>query len=112
MLTIGQLASYTGVTVRAVRHYHQIGLLPEPDRDASGYRRYGATAGIPEDRRHPHCRKHSIAMHLIAAGGDVLTVRDWLGHRNIRNTLTYAQILSPKRDAEVARLVETSGQVA
>ena len=29
MLTIGQLASYAGVTVRAVRHYHQIGLLPE-----------------------------------------------------------------------------------
>jgi DNA-binding transcriptional MerR regulator len=42
MLTIGQLAAYAGVTVRAVRHYHQIGLLPEPERDASGYRRYGA----------------------------------------------------------------------
>jgi DNA-binding transcriptional MerR regulator len=44
MLTIGQLAAYAGVTMRAVRHYHQIGLLPEPERDASGYRRYGATA--------------------------------------------------------------------
>jgi DNA-binding transcriptional MerR regulator len=32
--------------VRAVRHYHQIGLLPEPERDASGYRRYGATAVV------------------------------------------------------------------
>jgi DNA-binding transcriptional MerR regulator len=46
MLTIGQLASYAGVTVRAVRHYHQIGLLPEPERDASGYRRYGAPAVV------------------------------------------------------------------
>jgi DNA-binding transcriptional MerR regulator len=46
MLTIGQLAAYAGVTVRAVRHYHQIGLLPEPERDASGYRRYGATAAV------------------------------------------------------------------
>lgn len=46
MLTIGQLASYAGVTVRTVRHYHQVGLLPEPDRDASGYRRYGATAVV------------------------------------------------------------------
>jgi len=46
MLTIGQLAAYAGVTVRAVRHYHQIGLLPEPKRDASGYRRYGATAVV------------------------------------------------------------------
>lgn len=41
MLTIGQLATYAGTTIRAVRHYHQIGLLPEPERDVSGYRTYG-----------------------------------------------------------------------
>jgi DNA-binding transcriptional MerR regulator len=46
MLTISELAAYAGVTVRAVRHYHQIGLLPEPERDASGYRRYSATAVV------------------------------------------------------------------
>ena len=46
MLTISQLADYVGVTVRAVRHYHQRGLLPEPERDASGYRRYGAQAVV------------------------------------------------------------------
>jgi DNA-binding transcriptional MerR regulator len=46
MLTIGQLATYAGVTVRAVRHYHQIGLLAEPERDASGYRKYGAPAVV------------------------------------------------------------------
>ena len=46
MLTISQLAAYAGVTVRAVRHYHHIGLLPEPERDASGYRRYGAMAVV------------------------------------------------------------------
>ena len=46
MLTIGQLAAYAGVTVRAVRHYHGIGLLPEPDRDRSGYRTYDAAAVV------------------------------------------------------------------
>lgn len=46
MLTIGQLASYAGVTIRAVRHYHQVGLMPEPDRDASGYRTYDADAVV------------------------------------------------------------------
>ncbi|MGF6882602.1 DNA-binding transcriptional MerR regulator [Nocardia sp. GAS34] len=46
VLTIGQLASVAGVTVRTVRHYHQVGLLPEPERDASGYRRYGAQAAV------------------------------------------------------------------
>ncbi|MCA2226243.1 MerR family transcriptional regulator [Nonomuraea aurantiaca] len=46
MLTIGELASYAGVTVRAVRHYHAKGLLPEPERDHSGYRRYDAGAAV------------------------------------------------------------------
>lgn len=34
------LAELAGVTVRTLRHYHQIGLLPEPDRATNGYRRY------------------------------------------------------------------------
>jgi DNA-binding transcriptional MerR regulator len=40
-LRIGELARCAGVTSRAIRHYHSTGLLPEPARDASGYRRYG-----------------------------------------------------------------------
>ena len=46
MLTISQLASYAGVTVRTVRHYHQIGLLAEPERDHSGYRSYDTAAVV------------------------------------------------------------------
>jgi len=46
VLTIGQVAAYAGVTVRAVRHYHQRGLLAEPARDSSGYRRYDAEAVV------------------------------------------------------------------
>jgi len=42
MITIGQLAAYAGVTIKAIRHYHQRGLLAEPPRDSSGYRRYRA----------------------------------------------------------------------
>jgi DNA-binding transcriptional MerR regulator len=41
-ITIGQLADYAGVTIKAIRHYHKRGLLEEPPRDASGYRRYTA----------------------------------------------------------------------
>jgi len=44
VLTIGELAAHVGVTVRAVRHYHQVGLLAEPVRDPSGYRRYDSQA--------------------------------------------------------------------
>lgn len=46
VLTIGQVARYARVTVKAVRVYHQRGLLPEPPRDSSGYRRYGAQDAI------------------------------------------------------------------
>lgn len=41
-LTIGQAAAFVGVTVKTVRHYHQLGLVAEPERDSSGYRRYGS----------------------------------------------------------------------
>ncbi|TYB62720.1 MerR family transcriptional regulator [Nonomuraea sp. PA05] len=59
-VTIGQAAAFAGVTVKAVRHYHKHGLIDEPRRDTSGYRRYGpadllrlvqirtlAAAGVP-----------------------------------------------------------------
>lgn len=41
-VTIGQAAAYVGVTVKTVRHYHKLGLVREPERDSSGYRRYGS----------------------------------------------------------------------
>ncbi|NEB76667.1 MerR family transcriptional regulator [Streptomyces sp. SID14478] len=41
-LTIGQAAAFADVTVKTVRHYHRLGLVDEPDRDGSGYRRYGS----------------------------------------------------------------------
>ncbi len=76
MLTIGRLAAYAGVTVRAVHFYHQKGLLPEPHRDASGYRRYKAEtvvdlirirtladAGVPLSR----------VRELLAAGPEEFT---------------------------------------
>lgn len=38
-----ELAELAGTTVRAVRHYHEVGLLPEPQRNANGYKQYGVT---------------------------------------------------------------------
>ena len=35
-----ELAAIAGVSVRALRHYHQLGILPEPPRSANGYRDY------------------------------------------------------------------------
>ncbi|MFJ6697508.1 MerR family transcriptional regulator [Streptomyces sp. NPDC091272] len=40
-MRIGEIAALVGVTTRAVRHYHHVGLLPEPVRRSNGYREYG-----------------------------------------------------------------------
>ncbi|TXS52710.1 MerR family transcriptional regulator [Streptomyces sp. t39] len=39
-MRIGEIAALVGVSTRAVRHYHHLGLLPEPVRLANGYRDY------------------------------------------------------------------------
>jgi DNA-binding transcriptional MerR regulator len=36
-----ELAELTGTTLRAVRHYHEVGLLAEPERRSNGYKQYG-----------------------------------------------------------------------
>ncbi|MGC9499244.1 MerR family transcriptional regulator [Streptomyces sp. WG7] len=38
---IGDAAAFAGTTPRAIRHYHAIGLLPEPERGSDDRRRYG-----------------------------------------------------------------------
>ncbi|MEU5843562.1 MerR family transcriptional regulator [Rhodococcus sp. NPDC047139] len=39
-MRIGELAHAAETTVRAVRHYHRLGLMPEPARTPAGYRVY------------------------------------------------------------------------
>lgn len=41
MLTIHQMAERTGVTIRALRYYDKIGLLPPGAVSPAGYRLYG-----------------------------------------------------------------------
>ena len=39
-MRIGEIANRSGVTVDTVRFYERLGVLPSPDREASGYRDY------------------------------------------------------------------------
>ncbi|MFB7313145.1 MerR family transcriptional regulator [Streptomyces sp. NPDC056192] len=45
-MRIGEIAALVGVTPRAVRHYHHLGLLPEPVRRSNGYREYGIREAV------------------------------------------------------------------
>lgn len=44
LLTIGQLARRSGVSVRTIRFWSESGVLPETDRSGGNYRRYDARA--------------------------------------------------------------------
>lgn len=92
-LTIGQVATYAGVTTRAVRHYHQVGLLPEPARDPSGYRRYGASDVIGLIR----------IRALAEAGVPLARVGDLLGADRAELAAAVAEIDEQLR-AEIERL--------
>lgn len=37
-----EVADMAGTTISAIRYYHQVGLLDEPERRANGYKQYGA----------------------------------------------------------------------
>ncbi|WP_433306672.1 MerR family transcriptional regulator [Actinoplanes sp. CA-030573] len=52
-MRIGELAGLVGVSTRAIRHYHRIGLLPEPARQGNGYREYSLrdAVGLARVRR-------------------------------------------------------------
>ena len=41
-LSIGELSKQSGVNIETIRYYEKIGVMPAPDRSASGYRLYGA----------------------------------------------------------------------
>ncbi|MEV6951219.1 MerR family transcriptional regulator [Streptomyces sp. NPDC051183] len=45
-MRIGEIAALVGVTTRAVRHYHHVGLLPEPERRPNGYRAYSVRDAV------------------------------------------------------------------
>lgn len=43
-LTVGKLAKAADINIETVRYYERIGILPDPQRLASGYRVYGEQA--------------------------------------------------------------------
>lgn len=58
----------------------------------------------------PHCLRHSKAMHLLQGGVNLIYIRDFLGHVDIKTTQIYARAdVSLKRSAlESANVIETN----
>jgi len=72
------------------------------------FKRYALKAGL-DSKYSVHSLRHSIATHLLEAGEGIEFVRDHLGHRNIKNTIIYAQITDNGREEAFKRI---EGKVA
>lgn len=64
-----EIAELAGTSLRAVRHYHQIGLLAEPERRSNGYKEYGV-AHLVRLVRIKRLTDLGFSLPQIAAMGD------------------------------------------
>ena len=53
------------------------------------FKAVASSAGLPPEKQHPHCLKHSLASHLVAANTNLALVQRQLGHKSINSTLRY-----------------------
>jgi len=65
-LTIGKLAAAAGVNIETVRYYQRLGLLDEPERPRTGYRRYSQQQA---KRLHFIKRAQGLGFTLSEVGG-------------------------------------------
>lgn len=56
-------------------------------------RRSCAWAGLTDDRAHPHTWRHTYAITCLSQGVPITVVRRWMGHRDLKSTLVYMEIL-------------------
>lgn len=64
-----ELADLAGTSLRAVRHYHEVGLLAEPERRSNGYKQYGV-AHLVRLVRIKRLSDLGFSLPQIAAMGD------------------------------------------
>ncbi len=51
-----------------------------------------------------HDLRHTFASHLVMAGVDLVTVREFLGHKRMEMTLRYAHLVPDHKRAAINRL--------
>ena len=61
------------------------------------------------ERVHCHELRHSKAMHMLAAGINIVYIRDFLGHEDISTTMVYARADNRLKDEAVGKLAPKLG---
>jgi type 1 fimbriae regulatory protein FimB len=68
-------------------------------------KKYGELAGLPPEKRFPHCLKHTCATQLLSQQKEsIIDVQKHLGHAAIASTMVYAQLTSEANEARAKRL--------
>jgi len=52
----------------------------------------------------PHVFRHTIALHLIESGVDIVLVQEWLGHADLRTTSQYVEVSIERKRAALAKV--------
>lgn len=61
-------------------------------------------AGLPPEKRHPHCLKHALGFSLVASNVHLSVVQAALGHKKVSSTAVYAV----PTDEQVGKAVNTA----
>ncbi|EGW37463.1 MerR family transcriptional regulator [Desulfosporosinus sp. OT] len=72
-MKIGDFVKLTGSTLKTVRYYHKIGLLPKPECTTAGYRLYGPA----------ELNRIRLIKHLKSLGLDLKGIKEILGDLTI-----------------------------
>jgi len=61
-------------------------------------KQYCMGTSIPPEKQHFHVLRHTRAIEILEATGNVFDVQYWLGHRNIQNTMIYLQFTTKQHE--------------
>lgn len=76
-MKIGDFVKFTGSTLKTIKYYHKIGLLPNPERTTAGHRLYGSA----------ELNRMRLIKHLKSLGLDLKHIKEILGNANNNSTL-------------------------
>jgi len=95
-----ELADLAGTTVKAVRHYHKLGLLDEPERAANGYKQYQVAHLV-----------RLLQITRLADLGVPLARIATMGHAD-EDPAAALRVLDAELEATIQRLQRIRGEVA
>jgi type 1 fimbriae regulatory protein FimB len=65
-------------------------------------------AGLPKEKRHPHCLKHSLGFILAEQGVPLQSIQRKLGHKSLASTGVYISVTDERANRDAAKALATA----